>query len=292
MFGIGGDVKRARTLDEMLDLLESRGLALGDRDVAGRFLYNENYYRLSGYFRQFQVDPRNGEDNFEPTAELADIRAAYDYNERLTGLLIPALARLERVVRARFAYHVAQHRGHLASYLNEAAFLSAMPDRTAFLDRTSSELLRSKSPMVRRYVRGEDLSELPIWVAVEVLPFGTVSKMLEYFADTTEARETAHSLSLRWETFASTVHSLAVLRNRCAHHGQLWHRRLDLATPVLPTERRHEPPFDPQGPYPAILAVKRILGKIDPADPRKRAIEDFFLSEKGLAQGIYFPAPR
>lgn len=41
--------KEFKTIEEQMDLLVSRGLSIPDRKKAAEFLYENNYYRVSGY---------------------------------------------------------------------------------------------------------------------------------------------------------------------------------------------------------------------------------------------------
>lgn len=56
--------KPVRMIDEQVSILRGRGLVIEDHSQACRYLLNGNYYRLSGHFCQFQVDPRSGDDRF------------------------------------------------------------------------------------------------------------------------------------------------------------------------------------------------------------------------------------
>ncbi|MFC4372463.1 Abi family protein [Citricoccus nitrophenolicus] len=98
---------------------------------------------------------------------------------------------------------------------------------------------RSKSPTIARYTADSgSLEDVPVWVAVEVLSFGSIAKMVQYLQDDYPARAVASSYSVKWAGFQSTIHSLAVLRNVCAHHAQIWHRKLDIQ---CPTNRKLRP---------------------------------------------------
>lgn len=279
------------TIDKQLDLLASRGLLVEDRVSASRDLLNTNYYRLSGYARQFQTGPV-ANNQFSPGTTFDGLMVAHDRDVELSSALLDALCVVERSLRARYAHFLALELGEQAFYLEPGHYLPITPRLGTFIDKLTGELDRSKTRTVERYRQGEDFSAVPIWVAIEVVSFGSMSKMLQYLARDAPARALAASYSVPWDGFQSTVHSLAVLRNRCAHHGQLWHRRLDVQTPVQRKLRRHEPDFDPQGPYAAIIAVKRLLTSITKDDPRVSRLIAFFDDDHWTRAGFLFPAPR
>jgi abortive infection bacteriophage resistance protein len=176
-------VKPQTTLDEQIALLKGRGLQIADGDACRKMLYNTNYYRFSGYARQFQVAPRAGDNTFAEGATFEQICSIVELDTELALALVRCLAVVEKVVRARFAYELAHRHGAAAFYLDSSSYLQVTPGLDNFLCRIGDELRRAKSATVTRYAKAEDLSQVPVWVALELLSFGTLSKMLDYLAD-------------------------------------------------------------------------------------------------------------
>jgi len=285
-------VKPPTTLDEQTTLLIQRGLEIADQDAYRKLLYNTSYYRLTGYARQFQLDPRGGNDKFVQGVTLDQLGRIMALDADLATGLMRCLGMVEKVVRARFAYELAHVHGETAFYLERANYLSVTPGLDGFLDRVRDELIRAKSVTVTRYAPTGDLSQVPVWVAFELLSFGTLSKMLEYLTDRGPRDLVAGSFSEQKALFPSTIHSLAVLRNRCAHHGQLWHRPLTIQTPLVRKQKRRAPPFDPQGAYPAVLAAGRLLRSIPGGQASVAEVERIIESDPEFARGILEPSPR
>lgn len=289
----GGMPKSPRSLDEQVDILTGRGLEVGDREYAKAVLLDGNYYRLSGYLRQFQTDPRGGDNSFPAGTTLHDVLAARDVDAEFSELLLAGLLQIERVIRSRFAYYSATRLGASGYYVDASGYLPSMPGLDGHLARVKDQLCRVRTPMIARYAVGDDLTGVPIWVAVEHLPFGTVSRMMEYVVDKRAAKDVADSLGLPWEGFTSTVHSLAVLRNGCAHHAQLWHRRPAVQSP-FPRKLRPQWPadVDMQGVIPSVAAALRFLRAIDGQCARATALEAFIRQASPLMNGYYNPRPR
>lgn len=285
-------VKPATTLDQQTALLISRGLNVSDTDACQRFLYDTSYYRLSGYARQFQTAPKARDNTFLPGTGFDQVQRIVMLDTELSLALLRSLGAVERVVRARFAYELAHLHGPGGFYLDPASYLPVTPGIDRLLENINEELGRSKSPTVARYATGKDFTNVPVWVAFELVSFGTLSRVLEYLADRTARDVVAASFSEQKATFASTIHSLAVLRNRCAHHGQLWHRYLTIQTPVVRKEKRHTPSFDPQGPYPAVLAIRRLLRGVNSTRSGVDEIDRLLNTDMTFTQGLLTPAPR
>lgn len=290
--------KPALDLRGQVQLLAARGLIVGDETVAADYLYDTNYYRFAGFARQFQTDPVHGCNDFEPGTTLKSLIEIVELDARFTRRLMQALAVLECTVRARLALHLALRYGEEAFYLNDGVYVSSatLDDKvTDLIASVERELRRDRGRTVRRYAPNPyDLTGVPIWVAVELMSFGTVSRMLELFADSAVRDDVASSFGERHGTFVSTVHSLAVLRNRCAHHGQIWHRRLTIQTPTNGNQRRRaRVSFDPQGPYAAVLAIQRMLGQVSHGREPLDAINKFLAAAPSrYLDGLYHPYPR
>lgn len=286
-------MKPFREIPELVDLLQARGLIIDESDAAA-FLHDFNYYRFTGYARQFQENPGKQKNDFQPGTKLSDIRAAVALDARTRTLLGSALTTIELSVRARFAHESGRVLGDEAFYLNNESYLSVTPDLDRLLSKVRSDLMRSKSPTVARYTdtKGTDLTKVPIWVAVEVLSFGVIAKMIEYLSDDMPARKVAESYSIAWEGFCSTIHSFAVLRNQCAHHNQLWHRKLDIQTPVPKKFRPRDIKYDPQGMFPAIVMLKLYLAKLNQGATWAAEVEGHLAQSESYSAGIYRPFAR
>ena len=280
------------TLAQQVELLDSFGLKIDDHHAAEKYLYDTNYYRLNGYARQFQYDPQNGDNRFEEGCSLGRIQDIIAKDTRLSMELFRCLTLVEKTVKARLAYNLGQVAGNEAFYLDSSNYVSVTGIED-FPGRLEEELRRSQTPAISRYMNNDgDLSKVPIWVAIELFSFGSVSKILEYYIYRGPRDAVAASFSEQKQTFPSTIHSLSVLRNRCAHHGQIWHRRMGIMTPVKRKEHRHAPTFDPQGIYPAILALRRLLKSIDEGSEYIKGLFDCIENnDLVFINGLLYPAP-
>jgi abortive infection bacteriophage resistance protein len=97
------------------------------------------------------------------------------------------------------------------------------------------ELNRSKEDFIKEHIKKYDTPDVPpAWKTLEVISFGTLSKMYFNFKDTTIKKNVARSLGLPQHLFLeSWIASLAALRNCCAHHARIWNRNYPV-TPNIP----------------------------------------------------------
>lgn len=228
--------KPALTFKQQLELLESRGLKIGDRVAAEAFLADTNYYRLSAYCIPFQ----SKRDVFIPGATFENIQALYDFDRKLRACVIQGLERFEVAFKTAVANHLADRYG---------AFAHITPDnfdpRLVHLQWHSKlieEIERSQETFIDHYkTKYEGFPLLPIWMAIEVMSFGSLSK-LYWGLKRADQTAIARQFNLAPPVLASWVHTLVVIRNLCAHHSRLWNRVLGVAPLIPRTDVNWHPP--------------------------------------------------
>jgi len=82
----------------------------------------------------------------------------------------------------------------------------------------------------------EQSKEIPIWVAIETWDFGLLTKyynMLKWHHKNSIAGRVDASIA---DELGNWLHSMNILRNKCAHHARIWNMRLPnpLPLPNLP----------------------------------------------------------
>lgn len=267
-------MKPSLSWEEQTALLVQRGLAVEDQAECTAFLAANNYYRFSGYARYFQEAPHLGDDRFLPGTAFGRVRALYEADEALRTTLTGPLARVELVLRAHVAYVIAAVHQPYGRYL-EQGFYTDVGDGEPTVESCLRDIRRSKERHIQRF-RVEsggttDVSELPVWSAVEAWSFGTLSKCIERGAQGTLADELASSLGVAKAGFAYRVRSLVYLRNRCAHHGRLWHHSVIDAGPtpnnVRVKAKKLAGQFEPRSVLDVIASLDDMLVRAKVADP-------------------------
>ena len=74
----------------------------------------------------------------------------------------------------------------------------------------------------------------PVWKTLEVVSFGTLSKLYDNLSDNAVKKQIAREFMLPQHLYLeSWIKCIAVLRNFIAHHARIWNRRFPLK-PKLP----------------------------------------------------------
>ncbi len=254
--------KTATTYQEQLDLLVARGLQVGDPKAALTMLERVNYYRLSAYWHPF----KRADETFQADGSFEKAYEFYQFDRELRLTVMDMLERVEVGVRCAIAYHLA-HAYDPWSHENHSIF-----DRTRFspakhatwLADLHRETDRSKEAFIEHFrATYSQYPSLPLWVAAEVMSFGTLSRL--YFGlNSTDRTAIAKPHGVHQVVFASWLHCLAHVRNICAHHSRLWNRELSIA-PKVPYTAHWQPPEIPDNKK--VLAVLCILRSMSIREP-------------------------
>lgn len=98
---MGKKLKKHLSIDGQIAKLASRGLIIEDEDYARDVLDRISYYRLTGYLHDFR-EP--GSDSYVDGLSFNTIVSIYEFDTRLTRLLMFALEDIEEAFKTRFAY--------------------------------------------------------------------------------------------------------------------------------------------------------------------------------------------
>lgn len=262
-------IKPPTSLPDQLQRLSDRGLHVADRDHAVHVLERISYYRLSAYWAPF----KQSDDVFEPGADFDTVLALYEFDRKLRLAVMDAIERVEIAVRTAIIHELSQAHGTFA-HLDYDHFHPEF-DHAAWLCHAQTEARRSKELFIEHYKKSyEGFPHLPIWMALEVVSLGGLSKLFGGLRRDDQVR-IASSYGVAASVLASWLHALTYVRNLCAHHGRLWNRLLGIS-PALP---RHElfwrPPYVPHNKrlWMVLLVLRRLMDHHHQGDDWQQRVE-------------------
>jgi abortive infection bacteriophage resistance protein len=214
--------------EQQIDLLESRGLIIKDREKARNILRRINYYRLSAYCIPFQ----SSKDCFSVNTTIEDIVELYNFDHDLRTIIFESLQVIEIFIRTLITYHLS-HKYGAFGYANQKNFSSTFINHQKWIDELNDVLSRSQEVFISHYKTKYDESKhFPIWMATEVVSFGALSLLFAGLKPS-DQNEIAKEFNINHEVFKSWLHHLVYIRNICAHHARLWNRVLAIK-PKIP----------------------------------------------------------
>ncbi len=265
------------TIDEQITLLQSRGLVIEDLSLARQALENYNYYRLSGYSLTLRQN-----DIFYSGVRLENILEIYCFDSCLRRLILDFSETIEIEMRTHIAYHHGQSHGKLG-YLYPENY-SDLNYAVTFLKDLDEEIERSKEVFVQHY-RDVYNSVFPIWVAIEVISFGDLSRLYANLLPTEKTAIAKQYYGVDKFYVENWLRCTSELRNICAHRGRLYNRPLP-SSPNLFSEYKS---IDKKMLFAHIIAMNRLLKK----EVRIRFVEAFKMikSQYPFPQMTHLGAP-
>ena len=222
--------------EDLIPLLQARGLEIPDPADAILWLRKIGYYRLSGYGLQFRIRDGNGKltDHYHPGSRFLDLINLYEFDRHLRLLVLDAIERIEVAFRSCFNDTMAARHGpHW--FIDPSRFKDKRDDKSGallfnhdeFLAKAYEEARRNKESLsIRHYFATYGDPPLPpCWMLGEALSMGTWSKAFGMLADRSDQKPVADFFRASPPELTSWIHALTNLRNTCAHHSRLWDRR-------------------------------------------------------------------
>lgn len=222
-------------------------------------LKSVGYYRLRGYcFHLYD----NQAKKYKPGTSFTNVLNLYRFDAELSHLLFSFATSIEVALRARLTEALLVHQDALI-----------LGDPSVFSDKSlywknygviCAEIARSNDVFIKHNFQRHH-GAIPIWAAVEIMSFGTLSKLIKnmnvgpafavlagyYGYKTPKGNRIVPSKDM----LTSWIQAVSVLRNMCAHNSRIYNRTFNTAPKLIALD---QPAAKPQytGIYEMILAMK------------------------------------
>lgn len=251
--------KQPLSLQQILDKLSDSGMTIDNPSAAEAAIQSIGFYRLRGYY-YYQYDKTTK--RFTSDIKFSDLLARYSFDHELSHLIFNMTSQIEVALRARLVCSLLLLNDPLA--LGDPSNFS---DKKMFwqnFQSLCSEIARSNDVFIKHHFDNHE-GMIPIWAAVEVMSFGTLSKTIKNLASKTVVLSLAgfyrfvnshgQIVNPSKDMLTSWIQSVVNVRNLCAHNSRLYNRSLTITPQILNAD---QPSVKPKytGIYEAILAMK------------------------------------
>ena len=157
----------------------------------------------------------------------------YLFDKELRQLIFKAIQDIEISLRTKMIQVFSMEHG--AFWFMDASLFKNADFYEGSLDNIKKEVSRSNEDFIKEHSEKYTFPSLPpVWKTLEVVSFGTLSKLFCLFTDNRLKKQVAREFGLPQYTYLeSWIRCITVLRNCCAHHARIWNRRFALK-PQLP----------------------------------------------------------
>ncbi|MCI8559150.1 MAG: Abi family protein [Lachnospiraceae bacterium] len=272
--------KQILTISQQLQTYIDAGMTVSSVDEAAAALTTIGYYRLRGY--SFPLYD-NASKRYLVGTDFSNILKLYHFDMELSRLLFGMVTCIEVALRARLSDALLTY--HDALILTDP---SVFCDKKLFwqnLSPLSSQIARSNDVFIRHNFQNHD-GEIPLWAAVEVMSFGTLSKTIKNLKTGKNSAYTILAGYYRYisprgklvkpslRMLSSWIQSVSVLRNMCAHNSRIYNRTINTFPELLMVDRTTPAPLH-NGLYQILLAMKYLR-------PTDKIWENFYTDLRNL----------
>ena len=199
-----------------MEILKTRGIIINDDAFCLHVLSQLNYYRFTAYLIPFKLD-----DDKYKEVEFEKIYNIYEFDRKLRSLLLTILEEIELLLRTKFSYYHAHKYGSLG-YMDESHY-NPKHSHDNFLNEFNNLIIKNKDNLyVKHHVKNKN-SEFPIWVAMELFPFGMLSKFYADMFPCDKKLIAKQDFNIGYIQLESWLLCISTLRNRCAHYMRLYY---------------------------------------------------------------------
>jgi len=190
-------------------------IKFNDEHIAFFYLKHHNYYRLRGYWLYFEKKGLK--------ATFEDVINLYDFDTKLRFILIKHLQIIEISIKSTFAYILATKYNNPHILLDNTIFKNEYYYNKG-ISKLKSSFLKSDELFAMHYKNQYDEDLPPIWVCVEFMTFGEISKWIKNLNDS-DTKLIAKEYDIKSvDIFKSFLYHLTEIRNKSAHHNRIWNK--------------------------------------------------------------------
>lgn len=277
-----GYTKKALTFTKQIEQLESRGLLIDDESRATHYLSHINYYRLSAYMYPYLKAKKLH--LFKDGTKFQDILDLYNFDRELRLLILDAIERIEVSFRTSIIYNMSHQQNPF--WVNDDSLFFNNQKYQDNLDKLKQELSRSNEEFLKHFKSKYKEEIPPSWITFEICSFGLLSQIFSNLKKIQDKKRIVKEYGLAVKTFESWFHTLAYVRNICAHHSRLWNRQLRIQ-PKLPDKKvknwlDNQVGIKNNRMFVVITILLYLLNIINPTSHFKRKLYDLFDEYKNI----------
>ena len=246
--------KQILTIAQQVQSYIDAGMVITSREDVEKALKSVGFYRLRGYsFHLYD----NATKKYVPGTKFEDILKLYQFDQELSALIFSMISKIEVALRVRLVEALLIHGEPLV--LQKKLYWQNM-------STVASEIARSNDVFIKHNFDNHD-GEVPVWATVEVLSFGTLSKIIKnlktgrgssYFILASNYQYKSKKGNLvkpSQKMLTSLIQGVSVLRNMCAHNSRIYNRTIHTTPEILDVDKITPPPAH-NGLYQILLAMK------------------------------------
>lgn len=215
------------TIDEQISNLKDIGLIIDDEEAASAFLNDISYFR---FIKAYSIGLKEKNGSYHEGITFGKLKELYLFNSRFRQVLFVQIERVEINLRCRVSNYFSCKYGNLG--YEDAENFKDPNYHEQMMNDVQAEIERNKkAPYVRNFQNNYQGGKLPLYAAIELFSFGTLSKFFKNMKNT-DKKAIASTYGVGYTYLESWIEHISFVRNICAHYGRLYNVNL-AKTPSL-----------------------------------------------------------
>lgn len=218
---------------QLIKLRDEKHIVITDETETLCKLQQVGYYSLvSGYKHLFRIPAQKIYKNGTAFEELVSL---YEFDEALRELFLHYLLHIERHIRSLLSYYFTEKYGEAQrAYLLKTNYNYVRKHQQG-IDRLVYELQKLTLTTQHSYIayQRNTYHNVPLWVLVNALTFGTLSKMYFFFPFDLQSKVSKNFAHVNEKQLGQFLTVMTKFRNVCAHNERLFSYRSKDAIPDM-----------------------------------------------------------
>ena len=253
--------KQILTITQQVQSYIDAGMIITSYENVTKALKSIGFYRLRGYsFHLYDNDTKK----YIPGTKFDDILRLYRFDQELSALVFSMISKIEVALRVRLVEALLIHGEPLI--LHDSSIFKEKKLYWQNMSTVASEIARSNDVFIKHNFDNHD-GEVPVWAAVEVISFGTLSKIIKNLKTGTGSSYSILAANYQYKSkkgnlvnpsqkmLTSWIKGVSVLRNMCAHNSRIYNRTIHTAPEILDVDKITPAPTH-NGLYQILMAMK------------------------------------
>lgn len=216
---------RAKTLDQQIAILQSRGMKISDVEKAKEVLLDVGYYRLGFYwfpFEQSYPSKRKRTHKFVDGTNFIDAVNLYYFDYKLRNILFYYIHRIEINFRNYLTYTISNHYNDRPQWFVDIECVDE--NFISGFDYSIYNTNFKMNSVIKEHHRNHrDDKYAPAWKTCEYMTLGSVINLYKALKERHMKIEVANHYGIRYvEILENYLEILRELRNYCAHGNVLY----------------------------------------------------------------------
>ncbi len=218
---------------DLVKLLQQRGLSVSNPIKAEQYISSIGYYRLSAYMYPLLQIPKELH-RYKDGASFDQVMTLYRFDKKLRLLMFNEIEKIEIAVRSAVVNIGCEITNNPFWITDDSNFISA--DRFLHtMEIINTELQRSREDFILHFKKVYSNVYPPAWILTEILPFGVITNIYANIRNHKIKKLIAQKFGLQIAPFESWLTTITLMRNACCHHARVWNKQ-NTIRPMVPNK--------------------------------------------------------